>query len=109
MRRTWRYSRWQPAAAPTKTKDRPGRRHRPAAAAAANAAASTVPVPSHETAAATPMPPPGGATPGKAAHHTVATVNGKPIPEEKVYALYRMNRSTLAQRGRTLTDNDERC
>jgi parvulin-like peptidyl-prolyl isomerase len=80
----------------------------PAAAAAANAAASTVPVPSHETAAATPMPPPGGATPGKAAHHTVATVNGKPIPEEKVYALYRMNRSTLAQRGRTLTDNDEK-
>jgi len=37
----------------------------------------------------------------------VATVNGKPVPEEKVYALYRMNRSMLAQRGRKLTENDE--
>lgn len=66
-----------------------------------------MPIPS-DTVASAPLATPGGAPPAPAAHRTIATVNGKPILEEKVYALYRMNRSTLAQRGRTLTENDDR-
>ena len=81
----------------------------PASTASTDAAApASMPVPSHATVPSPPPSPPGGAALAAPAHRTVATVNGKPIPEEKVYALYRMNRSTLAQRGRTLTENDDR-
>ena len=50
-----------------------------------------------------------GAAAGKAGQQPVATVNGKPIPQGKVHALYQMNRSMLAKRGRALTEQDERA
>jgi peptidyl-prolyl cis-trans isomerase C len=69
---------------------------------------AAVPVPSHAPEAPAGPGAPGAAPPARPPeHHVVATVNGKPIPEEKVYALYRMNRTMLQQRGRTLTENDE--
>jgi len=39
----------------------------------------------------------------------VATVNGKPIPAEKVYTVYRMNQQMLQQRGRVLNANDDQA
>jgi parvulin-like peptidyl-prolyl isomerase len=84
----------------------------PASESAASAPApqetAAVPVPSHAPEPLAGQAAPGSTSPGRPpAHHVVATVNGKPIPEEKVYALYRMNRTMLQQRGRALTDNDE--
>jgi peptidyl-prolyl cis-trans isomerase C len=39
----------------------------------------------------------------------VATVNGRPIPVEKVYSVYRMNKTMLQQRGRTLNDKEDQA
>lgn len=91
-----------------------GKTEAPKAAAPAPPAAEAAPppasIPSHTTVTSEPTGAPAqAATPPKPGeHHTVATVNGKPIWEEKVFALYRMNRSMLQQRGRTLSENDER-
>jgi peptidyl-prolyl cis-trans isomerase C len=47
--------------------------------------------------------------PGTAAQGTVATVNGTPIQAERVASVYRMNKSMLEQRGRTLSDADDQA
>ena len=39
----------------------------------------------------------------------VATVNGRPIPAEKVYSVYRMNKTMLQQRGRTLNEKEDQA
>jgi peptidyl-prolyl cis-trans isomerase C len=44
---------------------------------------------------------------GVDAQRPVATVNGKPIPAEKVYSLYQMNKAMLQQRGRVLNESDD--
>ncbi len=67
-------------------------------------------------ATATPAPPPSIAAPapspipsGVDANKPVATVNGKPIPAEKVYSVYQMNEQMLRQRGRALNPGDEQA
>jgi parvulin-like peptidyl-prolyl isomerase len=44
-----------------------------------------------------------------AAHRPAATVNGRPIPADKVYSVYRMNKQALLQRGRVLNDTDDQA
>jgi parvulin-like peptidyl-prolyl isomerase len=50
-------------------------------------------------------PPQGGVDPQK----PVATVNGRPIPAEKVYTVYQMNKEMLARRGRVLSGADDQA
>jgi peptidyl-prolyl cis-trans isomerase C len=82
---------------------------------------------SHDDAAATPAaspPPPAvqaearppaaaAAPPAQptpvAAHKPAATVNGRPIPVDKVYSVYQMNKQMLSQRGRVLNDTDDQA
>ena len=49
------------------------------------------------------------ATAGVGQPPPVATVNGAPISADKVQSVYRMNKSMLEQRGRTLTEADDRA
>jgi len=79
------------------------------------------PAPPSSTAAASPAPSPAppppaaqaeiasAVPPGVDAQKPVATVNGKPIPAEKVYSVYRMNKQMLQQRGRVLNANDDQA
>jgi parvulin-like peptidyl-prolyl isomerase len=87
----------------------------PAAAPATSAAApsseaAVPPAPSH----AAPPPPAAPNTaspvpPGVDPQRPVATVNGKPIPAEKVYSVYEMNKAMLQQRGRVLNGTDDQA
>jgi len=43
------------------------------------------------------------------AQQAVATVNGRPIPAERVYAMYQMNKTMLQQRGRELSATDDQA
>jgi len=52
-------------------------------------------------------PPDSPVPPGVDPKKPVATVNGKPIPAEKVYSVYQMNRMMLQQRGRTLNSTED--
>ena len=80
----------------------------PPAAPSSTAAAS--PAPSHA-----PPPPaaqaesPRALPPGVDSQKPVATVNGKPIPAEKVYSVYQMNKQMLQQRGRVLSADDDQA
>ena len=72
-------------------------------AAAAQARASSQSAPLQVAQVVPQSPVPQGVDPKK----PVATVNGKPIPAEKVYSVYRMNQEMLKQRGRVLNPNDD--
>ena len=69
----------------------------PAQQRPASQAAAPVPVSIPES----PVPP--GVDPKK----PIATVNGKAVVAEKVYAVYQMNKMMLAQRGRTLNPSED--
>jgi len=92
----------------------------------AAAATQTTPVPSNSTpppvaAQSAPVPAHPGAVPlvksdapspapdAKDGAKPVATVNGKPIPAERVYSMYQMNKTMLQQRGRELNATDDQA
>jgi peptidyl-prolyl cis-trans isomerase C len=78
----------------------------PAAAAASPAPAQQRPAAQAEA----PVPvsiPESPVPPGVDPKTPIATVNGKPVVAEKVYAVYQMNKMMLAQRGRKLNSSED--
>ena len=79
----------------------------PSATPSAASAPSTAGGPSAAGAALPALPP--APPPQVGAHKPAATVNGRPIPAEKVYSVYRMNKQMLQQRGRVLNETDDQA
>lgn len=99
-----------------------GSSHETGKSAPASAAASPAPAPATSASlapslpAARPMPEPvikvestSSASRATGTKGTVATVNGTPIPAERVYSVFQMNKQLLEQRGRVLSGNDEQA
>ena len=82
----------------------------PVPAAPPSPVAAAAPAPSMSSPlTVTPAAPPSPVPAGVDAQKPVATVNGKPIPADKVYSVYRMNQQMLQQRGRVLNPNDDQA
>jgi len=79
----------------------------PPTAPPSTAAASSPPSPTPPPAAQ--VKPASAVPPGVDAQQPVATVNGTPIPADKVYSVYQMNKQMLQQRGRELNANDDQA
>lgn len=54
-------------------------------------------------------PPGSPVPPGVDRTKPIATVNGRPIPAQTVYTVYQMNKRMLEQRGRELSETDDRA
>jgi len=79
---------------------------KPTPASPTSAPASTVTAAAPAAAAPAAMPAP---LPPIDARRPAATVNGRPIPAEKVLSVYRMNKQMLQQRGRQLSENEDQA